>query len=80
MSYVSSKDTDSALKAIKDIKRLYKLDLWGSQITDKGLEHLSSLSNLHSLNLGVSRITDKGLIMIDPYSDFGNKLVSVDIE
>ncbi len=25
-------------------------------------------------------VTEKGLIMIDPYSDFGNKVVSVDIE
>jgi len=50
--------TDADLSALKDLKGLQVLILWGTQVTDAGLEHLKELKGLQRLGLGGTRVTD----------------------
>lgn len=53
--------TDAGLAALKDLRRLGNVSLFGAQVTDDGLKHLARASNLSFVHLAQTRITDAGL-------------------
>lgn len=56
------KITDEHLAPLKGIhKRLYELNLRGTDVTDAGLAHLKDMPQLTRLHLEKTKITDKGL-------------------
>jgi hypothetical protein len=52
---------DSALPVLKDLPRLYDLDLRKTNVTDAGLVTLSGLSALRDLDVSLTKVTDAGL-------------------
>jgi internalin A len=59
--YFTEYVTDEGIAAIKDWKKLRRLNLHGTKIGDAGLEHISGISTLESLNVGSTLMTDVGL-------------------
>ncbi|HXJ41300.1 MAG TPA: hypothetical protein VNH18_18605 [Bryobacteraceae bacterium] len=59
--YFAEYITDEGIAAIKDWKKLRKLNLRGTKIGDTGLEHIAGLTALESLNVGSTLMTDVGL-------------------
>lgn len=53
--------TDAGLSALKNWKRLRRLNARGTRITDTSLRHLAGVSSLESLDVGYAQITDAGL-------------------
>jgi Leucine-rich repeat (LRR) protein len=53
--------TDEGLAAIKDWKKLKRLNLHGTKVSDTTLEHISGIAALESLNVGSAMITDVGI-------------------
>jgi hypothetical protein len=53
--------TDEGLAAIKDWRKLKRLNVHGTKISDTTLEHISGITTLESLNIGSGMITDVGL-------------------
>ncbi len=53
--------TDEGISAIKDWKKLRKLNLHGTKVGDTGLEHISGIASLEVLNVGSTLMTDVGL-------------------
>src|SRR5450432_2802217 len=59
--YFAEYVTDEGLSAIKDWKKLKRLNLHGTKIGDTALEHISGITPLESLNVGSTLMTDVGL-------------------
>ncbi|HTU18872.1 MAG TPA: hypothetical protein VMG10_12505 [Gemmataceae bacterium] len=53
--------TDTALRDLKQLKRLRSLNLGAAKVTDTGLKDLKHLTSLQTLTLTETRITDAGL-------------------
>jgi internalin A len=59
--YYAEYVTDEGVAAIKDWKKLKKLNLHGTKAGDTALEHISGITTLESLNVGSTLMTDVGL-------------------
>jgi hypothetical protein len=59
--YFAEYVTDEGLSAIKDWKKLRRLNLRGTKIGDTALEHISGIKALESLNVSATLMTDVGL-------------------
>jgi internalin A len=59
--YFAEYVTDEGIAAIKDWKKLKRLNLHGTKISDNGLEHIAGITALESLNVGNTLMTDVGL-------------------
>ena len=59
--YFAEYVTDEGIAAIKDWKKLRKLNLHGTKVGDTGLDHISGIKTLESLNVGATLMTDVGL-------------------
>jgi len=59
--YFAEYVTDEGLAAIKDWKKLKRLNLHGTKISDTTLEHISGIATLESINVGSAMITDVGM-------------------
>jgi internalin A len=59
--YFAEYVTDEGVSAIKDWKKLKRLNLHGTKTGDTGLEHISGIASLESLNVGSTLMTDVGL-------------------
>lgn len=59
--YFAEYVTDEGLAAIKDWKKLKRLDVHGTKISDTTLEHISGITTLESVNIGSANITDVGI-------------------
>jgi hypothetical protein len=53
--------TDEGLAAIKEWKKLKRLNLHGTKISDTTLDHISGITTLESVNVGSALVTDVGL-------------------
>jgi internalin A len=53
--------TDEGMAAVKDWKKLKRLNLHGAKVSDTTLEHISAITALESLNVGSTMLTDVGL-------------------
>jgi hypothetical protein len=58
---LGDKGADAALRHLKALDQVERLDLMRSQVTDAGLENLEGLGRLQYLNLAQTRVTDAGL-------------------
>ena len=56
--YFAEYVTDEGLAAIKDWKKLRRLNLHGTKAGDTALEHISGIASLESLNVGSTLMTD----------------------
>ncbi len=59
--YFAQYVTDEGVAAIKDWKKLKRLNLQGTKAGDSALEHIAGIPALESLNLGSTMMTDIGL-------------------
>jgi Leucine-rich repeat (LRR) protein len=59
--YFAEYVTDEGLAAIKDWKKLKRLNLHGTKISDTTLEHISGIATLESLDIGSANVTDVGV-------------------
>ena len=59
--YFAEYVTDEGLAAIKDWKKLKRLNLHGTKVSDTTLEHISGITTLESVNVGSAMITDVGI-------------------
>jgi hypothetical protein len=59
--YFAQYVTDEGVAAIKDWKKLKRLNLQGTKAGDSALEHIAGLTQLESLNVGSTLMTDVGL-------------------
>jgi hypothetical protein len=59
--YFAEYVTDEGVAAIKDWKRLNRLNLHGTKAGDSALEHIAGLTLLESLDVGSTLMTDVGL-------------------
>ncbi|HEY1337179.1 MAG TPA: hypothetical protein VGF59_06690 [Bryobacteraceae bacterium] len=59
--YFAEYVTDEGMAALKDWKKLKRLNVHGTKSSDTTLEHVSSIASLESLNVGSAVITDVGL-------------------
>ena len=59
--YFAEYVTDEGVAAIKDWKKLKRLNLHGTKASDTSLDHVSGISTLESLNVGSVMLTDVGL-------------------
>jgi internalin A len=59
--YFAEYVTDEGLAAIKEWKKLRKLNIHGTKISDTTLEHISGIATLESVNIGSAMLTDVGL-------------------
>jgi hypothetical protein len=59
--YFAEYVTDEGVAAIKDWKKLRRLNLHGTKLSDAGLEHIAKVLTLESLNVGSTLMTDVGL-------------------
>ncbi len=59
--YFAEYVTDEGVAAIKDWKRLKRLNLHGTKAGDTALEHIAGLASLESLDVGSTLMTDVGL-------------------
>lgn len=59
--YYAEYVTDQGIAAIKDWKKLRRLNLHGTKISDTALEHIAGITTLESLNVGSTLMTDVGL-------------------
>lgn len=59
--YFAQYVTDEGVAAIKDWKKLKRLDLQGTKAGDSALEHIAGITTLESLNVGSTLMTDVGL-------------------
>ena len=53
--------TDEGLAAIKNWKKLKRLNVHGTKISDTTLEHISGITTLESVNVGSGMVTDVGI-------------------
>jgi len=59
--YFAEYVTDEGLAAIKDWKKLKRLNVHGTKVSDTTLEHISGIATLESVNIGTAMITDVGI-------------------
>lgn len=59
--YFAEYVTDEGLSAIKNWKKLKRLNVHGTKISDTSLEHISGITTLEVLNAGSAMVTDVGL-------------------
>jgi internalin A len=59
--YYAEYVTDEGLAAIKDWKKLKRLNVHGAKISDTTLDHISGIATLESVNIGSANITDVGI-------------------
>jgi len=59
--YYAEYVTDEGVAAIKDWKKLQRLNLHGTKSGDGALEHIAGITALESLNVGSTLMTDVGL-------------------
>jgi internalin A len=59
--YFAQYVTDEGVAAIKDWKKLKRLNLQGTKAGDSALEHIAGITTLESLNVGSTLMTDVGL-------------------
>jgi internalin A len=59
--YFAQYITDEGVAAIKDWKKLKRLNLHGTKAGDTALEHIAGITSLESLNVGSTLMTDVGL-------------------
>ena len=59
--YFAEYVTDEGLAAIKDWKKLKRLNVHGTKVSDTTLEHISGIATLESVNVGTAMITDVGI-------------------
>jgi internalin A len=59
--YFAEYVTDEGMAAIKDWKKLKRLNIHGTKSSDTTLEHISGIATLESVNVGSGVITDVGL-------------------
>ena len=59
--YYAEYVTDEGVAAIKDWKKLRRLNLHGTKVSDTALEHIAGITPLESLNVGSTLMTDVGL-------------------
>jgi hypothetical protein len=59
--YFAEYVTDEGLAAIKEWKKLRKLNVHGTKVSDTTLEHISGIASLESVNVGSAMLTDVGL-------------------
>src|SRR5687768_15025899 len=53
--------TDEGLAAIKDWKKLKRLDVHGAKVSDSTLSHISGIVTLESVDVGSAMVTDVGV-------------------
>jgi Leucine-rich repeat (LRR) protein len=84
--YYAEQVTDEGMAAVKNWKRLKRVNVRGSKITDTTLEHLSGIQTLESLDAGFAQVTDVGLdnlISLPNLKELtigGNKLTDMGLE
>jgi Leucine Rich repeat len=84
--YYAEQITDEGMAALKNWKRLKRLNLRGTKITDTTLEHLANVTTLESLDAGFAQITDVGLDRLTPLQNLkelvigGNKLTDTGLQ
>lgn len=61
--------TDEGLAAIKNWKKLKRLNVHGTKITDTTLEHIAGITTLESLDIGSAMVTDVGLDRLIPLTN-----------
>ena len=59
--YYAELVTDEGLAAIKDWKKLKRLNVHGTKISDTTLDHISGITTLESVNVGSAMVTDVGI-------------------
>ena len=59
--YFAEYVTDEGISAIKNWKKLKRLNIHGTKISDTALEHISGITTLESLNAGSASVTDVGI-------------------
>src|SRR5438309_31601 len=59
--YFAEYVTDEGLAAIKNWKKLKRLNVHGTKLSDTTLEHISGITTLEYLNAGSAMITDVGI-------------------
>jgi internalin A len=59
--YFAEYVTDEGLAAIRDWKKLQRLNVHGTKISDTTLEHISGITSLVSVNVGSAMVTDVGI-------------------
>jgi hypothetical protein len=59
--YYAEYVTDQGVAAIKDWKKLKRLNLHGTKCSDTALEHIAGITSLESLDVGSTLMTDVGL-------------------
>jgi hypothetical protein len=59
--YFAEYVTDVGIAAIKNWKRLKRLNVHGTKVNDTGLEHIANITSLESLDVGSTLMTDVGL-------------------
>jgi Leucine-rich repeat (LRR) protein len=59
--YYAEYVTDEGLSAVKDWKKLKRLNVHGTKISDTTLDHISGIPTLESVNIGSANITDVGV-------------------
>jgi Leucine-rich repeat (LRR) protein len=84
--YYAEQITDEGMAALKNWKRLKRLNLRGTKITDTTLEHLANVTTLEALDAGFAQITDVGLDRLTPLQNLkelvigGNKLTDTGLQ
>jgi hypothetical protein len=59
--YFAEYVTDEGLAAIRDWRKLQRLNVHGTKISDTTLEHISGITSLVSVNVGSAMVTDVGV-------------------
>lgn len=84
--YYAELITDEGMAAVKNWKKLKRLNLRGAKITDTTLEHIANVTTLESLDIGFAQITDVGLDRLTPLTNLkelviaGNKLTDTGLQ
>jgi Leucine-rich repeat (LRR) protein len=84
--YYAEQITDEGMAAVKNWKRLKRVNLRGTKITDTTLEHLSGIESLEAIDAGFAQVTDVGLDRLIPLPNLkelaigGNKLTDMGLE
>jgi internalin A len=84
--YYAEQITDEGMAAVKNWKRLKRVNLRGTKITDTTLEHLSGIETLEAIDAGFAQVTDVGidrLISLPNLRELmlgGNKLTDMGLE
>ena len=59
--YFAEYVTDEGLAAVKNWKKLKRLNLHGTKVSDTTLDHISGITTLEYLNVGSAMVTDVGI-------------------